>query len=101
MMSLQVVSKTLLACLNWYVNDWAVVNADFVHKVGSVAVVRRIAPRQKRVVTADLLGEPLGCFPASLVDRRSPDSYKFIIDGMTNVSSPSETEGSSGHGGEL
>ena len=92
-MPLQVLSKFSLACSNWYAADWAAVKAAVVEYADAVPVTadERIAPKQNRVVSTDLLS------PAILADLLSPDSCRFVISGIPNASSPSETVVESGN----
>ena len=79
------VSKFSFTAWNCCAADFAVVSADFIVDFGLVS----IAPKQNNVVSTDIRNVSLCA--AILGDLLSPDSCRFMIPAMPNVSPPSET----------
>ena len=82
---MHVLSKFYFTDWNWCAADGAVVRAGFIVDFGLVS----IAPKKNIIVTTDRLNVALCA--AILGDILSPDSCRFMMLGITNVSSPSET----------
>ena len=77
--------KILFTAWNWYAADCAVVRDYFIVDFGLV----RISPKQNSVVSTDLLD--VAFCAAILGDILSPYYCRFIMLGIPNASTPSET----------